>query len=189
MLRPGQRPEYRHKAPSGPRVNEYIRAPQVRVISDDGRQLGLFSVDGALRLAYDEGLDLVEVSPQASPPVCKLMNFGKYKYEQSKKLQQNKKNQVVIHIKEIKLRPTTDDHDLQVKIKHIRRFIERKDKVKVTVVFKRGREMAHTEQGALVLERVVAQVSDVAAIETPSKVEGRNMMLFLAPKGDTHKKA
>lgn len=166
----------------GPRVNEQIRVPQVRLISATGGQLGLFSTEGAIKLAEEEGLDLVEVSPQASPPVCKLMDFGKYKYQQSKKIQQSRKNQVVIHVKEIKLRPTTDEHDFQFKLKHIRRFIERKDKVKVTVVFKRGREMSHTDQGTAVMKRVTELTADIAMVETPSKMEGRNMMLFLAPK-------
>lgn len=183
IYRPSQdRRDFRRgPTPSGPRINRQIRALQVRVIGSDGSQLGLFSVEGAFKLADEEGLDLVEVSPQADPPVCKIMDYGKYKYQQSKKLHQNKRHQVVTHLKEVKLRPNTDEHDLAFKIKHIRRFIEDKDKAKVTVVF-RGREMAYTSHGAELLKRVVKEMEDIAAVEKDFKLEGRAMTLILAPK-------
>lgn len=177
MRRDGRRPAFN----SGPRINHQIRALQVRVIGADGAQLGLFSVDGAVKLAEEGGFDLVEVSPQATPPVCKIMDYGKYKYQQSKKVHQNKRHQVVVHLKEVKLRPNTDDHDLDFKIKHVRRFIEDKDKAKITVVF-RGREMAHTDKGADLLKRVIKATEDVATIERDYKMEGRAMTLILAPK-------
>lgn len=175
--------DFRRRTPaqSGPRINHQIRVPQVRLIGSAGQQLGLFSLEGALKLADEEGLDLVEVSPQAEPPVCKLVDYGKYKYQLSKKQQQSKKHQIVVHLKEVKFRPTTDEHDLQFKVKHIRRFIEDKDKVKVTVVFK-GREMAHTDRGLVLLERIMKETADVAAVDKGSQMEGRTMALILSPK-------
>ena len=166
---------------TGPRINRQIRSLQVRVIGSDGSQLGLFSTDGALRLAEDEGFDLVEVSPTADPPVCKIMDYGKYKYQLSKKQHLNKKHQSVIHIKEVKFRPMTDDHDYDFKLKHIRRFITDKDKVKAVVVFK-GREVSHSEHGAALLDRVIRDTSDLATVEQGFKMEGRAMNLILAPK-------
>lgn len=166
---------------SGPRINRQIRALQIRLIGSDGAQLGLFSIEGALKLAEEEGLDVVEVSPNAEPPVCKIMDYGKFKYQQSKKLHDSKKNQVVIQLKEVKFRPMTDDHDFDFKLKHIRRFIEDKNKAKVTVTFK-GREMAHSEHGAAVLQRVIKETADVATVEQGFKMEGRAMHLILAPK-------
>lgn len=166
---------------SGPRINHQIRAAQLRLVGSDGQQLGLFSLEGALKIADEEGLDLVEISPNAEPPVCKIIDYGKFKYQMSKKQQQNKKHQVVVHLKEVKFRPTTDEHDFQFKLKHIRRFIEDKDKAKVTVVFK-GREMAHTENGAVLLERIVKETADIANVDKGSKMEGRTMTLILSPK-------
>ena len=137
------------------------------------------TVPEALEQAEEKGLDLVEVAPNAKPPVCKIMDYGKYLYEEKKKSQEAKKRQTQIQVKEIKFRPHTDDHDLMTKIKHIRRFIEDGDRCKVTVFF-RGREMAHKEGGLVILDRIVEMVSDVAKVEQTSRVEGRTMFLLLA---------
>jgi translation initiation factor IF-3 len=163
-------------------INRRIRAPQVRVIGSDGQQLGIFQTDAAIRLAENEGLDLVEISPNATPPVCKIIDYGKYKYQQSKKIQEAKKHQTVIHVKEVKLRPVTDDHDFDFKVRHVKRFLEHGDKAKVTVMFK-GREMAYANQGRAMLERVVQAVKEVAEVELRPKMEGRNMYMILIPKG------
>ncbi len=135
----------------------------------------------ALELAAQEELDLVEVAPNADPPVCKIMDYGKFKYQQSKRTQEAKKKQTVIQVKEVKIRPKTDEHDLQVKIRHVRRFLAQKDKAKVTILF-RGREIAYTDQGTKVLERVKEELQDEAVVEQPPKMEGRNMVMILAPK-------
>jgi translation initiation factor IF-3 len=135
----------------------------------------------ALELAAQEELDLVEVAPNAEPPVCKIMDFGKFKYQQNKRTQEAKKKQTVIQVKEVKVRPKTDDHDLQVKIRHIRRFLGQKDKAKVTILF-RGREIAYTELGMKVLERIREELKDEAVVEQSPKMEGRNMVMILAPK-------
>ncbi|MDO4767343.1 MAG: translation initiation factor IF-3 [Pseudomonadota bacterium] len=161
------------------RRNRQIRAKEIRVVGEDGNQLGIMSVPEALEHAEAGGLDLVEVAPNAKPPVCKIMDYGKFLYEEKKKSQEAKKRQTQIQVKEIKFRPHTDDHDLQTKIKHIRRFIEDGDRCKVTVFF-RGREMAHKDRGQLVLDRVVEMLSDVARVEQASKVEGRTMFLLLS---------
>ncbi|AMD92169.1 translation initiation factor IF-3 [Desulfomicrobium orale] len=161
------------------RRNRQIRAKEIRVVGEDGNQLGIMSVPEALEHAEASGLDLVEVAPNAKPPVCKIMDYGKFLYEEKKKSQEAKKRQTQIQVKEIKFRPHTDDHDLQTKIKHIRRFIEDGDRCKVTVFF-RGREMAHKDRGQLVLDRVVEMLSDVAKVEQASKVEGRTMFLLLS---------
>jgi len=135
----------------------------------------------ALDLAAEEELDLVEVAPSANPPVCKIMDYGKFKYQQSKRVQEAKKKQTVIQVKEVKVRPKTDEHDLQVKIRHIRRFLGQKDKAKVTIVF-RGREIAYTDQGMKILERIEEDLKEEAVIEQHPKMEGRNMVMILAPK-------
>lgn len=135
----------------------------------------------ALDLAAEEELDLVEVAPGANPPVCKIMDYGKFKYQQSKRVQEAKKKQTVIQVKEVKIRPKTDEHDLQVKIRHIRRFLGQKDKAKVTIVF-RGREIAYTDQGMKILERIEEDLKEEAVIEQHPKMEGRNMVMILAPK-------
>jgi len=135
----------------------------------------------ALELAAQEELDLVEVAPNADPPVCKIMDYGKFKYQQSKRTQEAKKKQTVIQVKEVKIRPKTDEHDLQVKIRHVRRFLAQKDKAKVTILF-RGREIAYTDQGTKVLERVKEELQDEAVVEQPPKMEGRNMVMILAPR-------
>lgn len=155
--------------------------PEVRLISEDGQQLGLFQTHDALKRAIESGLDLVEISPTARPPVCKIMDYGKYKYEISKKKQEARKKQTVVHVKEIKLRPKTDEHDLQTKVRHIKRFLEDGDKAKVTVQF-RGREMAHKDIGQAVLERVIQSLGEEAAIEQPPRFEGRFLtMMVTAP--------
>ncbi|QCQ23262.1 translation initiation factor IF-3 [Desulfoglaeba alkanexedens] len=163
-------------------VNEKIRALQVRVIGSDGSQLGILPIKQALEIAREEGLDLVEVAPNAEPPVCKVMDYGKYKYQQSKRSQEAKKKQTVIQVKEVKLRPKTDEHDVQVKLSYIRRFLAQKDKAKVTVLF-RGREIAYIDRGRMVLDRILQELQDEVVVELPPKMEGRNLVMILAPKG------
>ena len=158
-----------------------IRAREVRVISSDGEQLGVLQVRDAIAKAEELGLDLVEVAPNAVPPVCRIMDFGKYKYEMSKKANESRKHQTVIAVKEIKFRPRTDDHDIEFKTNNIKRFLSEGDKVKVSIMF-RGREMAHPEQGRALLEHVVQALQDVAVVESMPRMEGRNMYLMLAPK-------
>lgn len=143
--------------------------------------MGILSVKKALELAAQEQLDLVEVAPNADPPVCKIMDYGKFKYQQSKRTQEAKKKQTVIQVKEVKIRPKTGEHDLLVKIQHIRRFLAQKDKAKVTILF-RGREIAYSDQGTKVLERVREELGDEAVVEQMPKMEGRNMVMILAPK-------
>lgn len=161
-----------------------IKLKEVRVISSDGEQLGVLETREAIRRAEEAGLDLVEVAPTAKPPVCRIMDFGKYKYELAKKAHDSRKNQTVILVKEIKLRPRTDEHDVAFKLNNIKRFLAEGNKVKVSVMF-RGREMAHTDQGRAVLNKIVAELQNEAVIEQPPRMEGRNMMLFLAPKAKT----
>jgi len=153
----------------------------VRVIDPDGNQLGVIPIQAALSSAEEFGLDLVEVSPNASPPVCKIMDYGRFKYQQDKRQQEAKKKQTRIQIKEIKVRPKTDSHDLEVKLGHIQKFIEKKNKVKVTVVF-RGREITLTERGKEVLEQISESAGEFASIEQPPKLEGRTMTMVLGPK-------
>ena len=162
-------------------MNEKIRSPEVRVIGHDGQQLGIISIGKALELAAMEHLDLVEVAPNADPPVCKIMDYGKFKYQQNKRSQEAKKKQTVIQVKEVKIRPKTDEHDLQVKIRHIKRFLSQKDKAKVTILF-RGREIAYSDQGMKVLERIKEELKDEIVIEQQPKMEGRNLIMILAPK-------
>jgi translation initiation factor IF-3 len=151
------------------------------VIGQEGQQLGVLSLKRALELAAQDELDLVEVAPNADPPVCKIMDFGKFKYQQNKRTQEAKKKQTVIQVKEVKVRPKTDEHDLQVKIRHIKRFLEQKDKAKVTILF-RGREIAYTELGTKVLDRIREELKEDAVVEQLPKMEGRNMVMILAPK-------
>lgn len=162
-------------------MNEKIRAPEVRVIGHDGQQLGIIPIRKALELAAMEHLDLVEVAPNAAPPVCKVMDYGKFKYQQNKRSQEAKKKQTVIQVKEVKIRPKTDEHDLQVKIRHIKRFLAQKDKAKVTILF-RGREIAYADQGMRVLERIREELKDEILIEQQPKMEGRNLIMIVAPK-------
>ena len=151
------------------------------MIGQEGQQLGVLALKKALELATQEQLDLVEVAPNADPPVCKIMDFGKFKYQQNKRTQEAKKKQTVIQVKEVKVRPKTDEHDLQVKIRHIRRFLGQKDKAKVTILF-RGREIAYTDQGVKVLERIKEELREESVVEQMPKMEGRNMVMILAPK-------
>jgi translation initiation factor IF-3 len=157
-----------------------IRRPEVRVINPDGQQLGIYPIRQALAIALELGLDLVEINPKAEPPVCRIMDFGKFKYEQKKQVNAAKKKQKVIEVKEVKMRPKTDTHDFEFKIKHVRRFIEEGNKAKLTIRF-RGREMAHPEIAAQQLDKVVEAVKDIAIIEQPYKMEGRTMTMILAP--------
>jgi len=162
------------------RVNREIRAPEVRVIDEDGSMLGVFPPFEALRMAEAKGLDLIEIAPTAKPPTCKIMDYGKYKYELKKKEHQARKNQTVITIKEIQLRPRTDQHDLDVKMKHARRFLLEGDKVKVNLRFY-GREMAHQHLGMDLLNKVTTALADIAMVEVPPKMEGRQLFVLLAP--------
>ncbi len=165
----------------GPRVNEMITASELLVIDDDGGKRGVMSKFDALKMAETEGLDLVEVAPLAKPPVVKLMDFGKYKYQEQKKAAEARKNQKIIEIKEIKMRPMIDDHDYDVKMRSIKRFFEEGDKVKVTLRF-RGREMAHMEIGMELLQKVKRDVDLIGKIEQEPKLEGRQMIMVMAPK-------
>ena len=162
-------------------MNEKIRGPEVRVIGHDGQQLGIIPIRKALELAALEHLDLVEVAPNADPPVCKIMDYGKFKYQQNKRSQEAKKKQTVIQVKEVNIRPKTDEHDLQVKIRHIKRFLSQKDKAKVTILF-RGREIAYSDQGFKVLERIKEELKEEVVIEQQPKMEGRNLVMIMAPK-------
>ena len=168
-------------AKEGPRVNDQIDTAQVRLIDQDGGMVGVVSLHKALQLAYDAGLDLVEISPGADPPVCKLLDIGKFKYEQQKKQNEARKKQKVIEIKEIKMRPTIDDHDYDTKMRSMKRFFEEGDKVKVTLRF-RGREMAHQELGVKLLDRVKDDTTKLAKVESEPRVEGRQMVMVLAPR-------
>lgn len=158
-----------------------IRVREVRVVSPEGEQLGIMATQDALQLADEQGLDLVEVAPNERPPVCRIMDYGKYKYQRSKRQQQAKKKQKIILVKEIKLRPKTEEHDYHFKMQHVRRFIQDGHKAKVTIIF-RGREMAHTELGRRILDRVVTDMEDIATVEQTPKQEGRNMTVVLAPR-------
>ena len=163
------------------RVNRQIRISPVRVIANNGDQLGVLTVDEALAMAQEQGLDLVEVAPLARPPVVKIMDYGKFKFEQAKAARAAKKKQHVIHLKEVKFRPGIDDHDFEFKTRHAREFLQQGNKVKVTMMY-RGRQMAHVELGRDVLDRVAAELKDVGKIEMEPKLEGRNMTMVLAPK-------
>ena len=163
------------------RINRNIRTREVRVIDPDGNQVGVIPTTEALEAAANFGLDLVEVSPNADPPVCKIMDYGRYRYEQTKKKQEAKKKQSTFQVKEIKIRPKTGEHDLQTKIGHIRKFIDKKDKVKVTVIF-RGREITLSVLGRKVLDQIIEKTEDIAVIEQSPKFEGRTLVMVLAPK-------
>ena len=162
-------------------INWGIRAPEVRVISADGKQVGVLPLKEAMRIAEEQGLDLVEVAPNASPPVCRIMNYGKYKYQQSKRTHDARKHQTVIHVKEVKLRPRTEEHDFQFKLRHAQRFLSEGNKVKVSVLF-RGREMAYPEHGMEVINRFIEGMKDLMVVEQAPRLEGRNMVTILAPK-------
>ena len=162
------------------RINREIRAREVRVIDPEGKQLGILPVAEALRMAATFELDLVEVSSKTEPPVCRIMDYGKFKYQQSKKAHEAKKKQAVVHIKEVKMRPKTEEHDFQFKVKHIERFLKEGDKIKVTVVF-RGRELAFPDHGRNLLNRIQELVKEWGKVEQNPKFEGRNFVMILAP--------
>ena len=159
-----------------------IRVKEVSLISDDGEQLGVLPTEEAISIAQERNLDLVEVAPQAVPPVCRIMDYGKFKYRQSKRAHEAKKNQKIVHLKEVKFRPNTDQHDYDFKLKHVLRFLEAGDKAKVVIFFK-GREIVHREGGERLLKRVVEATEEIAVVESAPKQEGRTLMMILAPKG------
>jgi len=163
------------------RINREIRASQVRVIDMEGKQLGVISLTDALAEAAKAGLDLVEVSPTAAPPVCRIMDYGKFRYQQSKKVQVSKKSQTVIQVKEIRLRPKTEEHDLEVKLKHIKKFLDQHNKVKISMMF-RGREIAYTDIGRRIMENLRDTLADGCVIDQQPKLEGRNMVMVISPK-------
>ena len=165
----------------GPRVNEDIRVPQVRLIDENGEMLGVMTTRDAMLRAFDVGMDLLEISPNADPPVCKITDFGKFKYEQQKKANEARKRQKVVEIKEVKVRPNIDDHDYDVKMRSMKSFIEEGDKVKVTLRF-RGREMAHQDLGIKVLERIRVDLGETIKVESMPRLENRQMVMVLAPK-------
>nr|WP_210285787.1 translation initiation factor IF-3 [Aureimonas jatrophae] len=166
----------------GPRSNRDIRVPQIQLIDADGQNRGVTATADALAMAEEAGLDLVEIVPNATPPVCKIVDLGRLKYESQKKAAEARKRQKIIEVKEIKMRPNIDDHDYDTKMKAVRRFFEEGDKVKVTLRF-RGREMAHQELGMQLLSRVREETAEISKVEAEPKLEGRQMMMVLAPKG------
>ena len=163
------------------RINERIRVPQVRVVGDDGEQFGVMDTREAIRTARDRGMDLVEVAPNADPPVCKIIDFGKFQYEQKKKANEAKKKQVIITVKEVKFRPGTDDHDYSYRMKHAREWLTEGDKVKATIWF-RGREMTHRELGARILEQLEKDLADISEVEMRPRMEGNQMFTIFGPK-------
>jgi len=163
------------------RINHQIRVPKVRVVGADGEQLGVMSTDEALARAAAANFDLVEVAPTAEPPVCRIMDYGKFKYEQSKKEKISRKKQTVIHVKEIRFRPKIENHDYEFKVRHARKFLEEGDKVKASVIF-RGREMVHQEFGRGILRKMIEDLQDVAKVEHEPKMEGRILVMYLVKK-------
>ncbi len=161
------------------RVNERIRAPEIRVIDQDGEMLGVMTPEEAIKRAEDVGLDLVEISPNANPPVCKILDYGKHKYEQQKKAAEARKNQKTVDVKEIKVRPAIGEHDYQVKYKAARKFLDNGDKVKVTLRL-RGREMAHKDIAMEVLDRLKSELSDISKVDQEAKFEGRQIVMVLS---------
>ncbi len=176
------KPNYfqRRSKPQGPKANERIKALDVQVIGSEGNNLGVMQLKQAIQMAKDEGLDLIEISPNANPPVCKIMDMGKYKYDLQKKANQAKKKQKIVSLKEIKLRPGTEIHDYNFKIKNAKKFISKGDKVKFTVKFK-GREMQHIELGKDLMKRIIEDTKDIAKVETHPKFEGRQMIMIIQP--------
>jgi len=176
------KPNYfqRRSKPQGPKANERIKALDVQVIGSEGNNLGVMQLKQAIQIAKDEGLDLIEISPNANPPVCKIMDMGKYKYDLQKKANQAKKKQKVVSLKEIKLRPGTEIHDYNFKIKNAKKFISKGDKVKFTVKFK-GREMQHVELGKDLMKRIIEDTKDIGKVETHPKFEGRQMIMIIQP--------
>jgi translation initiation factor IF-3 len=177
----------RRRPEAGLRINHRIRVPEIRVILDE-EQLGVMPTHEALRLAEEKGLDLVEISPRAFPPVCRIMDYGKYKYEEAKKKQQARKRASTVETKEIKFRPKTEEHDLAFKVKHIRRFVEEGNKVRLAVVF-RGREITHPQTGMKMLNRIVELCADIATVEVTPNMEGRRMIMVITPKPGVVQKA
>jgi translation initiation factor IF-3 len=169
------------RAGSGLRINHQIRVRQIRVIDDEGKQLGVIETADALALANHKGLDLVEIAPEQRPPVCRIMDYGKYKYEMKKKEQESRRKQHHIQIKEVRVRPKIAEHDIQVKVRRAREFLEDGDKVQLNCLF-RGREMAHREVGEQVLKTVFGLLADVARVEVPPRMDGRRMVMLLAKK-------
>ena len=176
------KPNYfqRRSKPQGPKANERIKALDVQVIGSEGNNLGVMQLKQAIQMAKDEGLDLIEISPNANPPVCKIMDIGKYKYDLQKKANQAKKKQKIVSLKEIKLRPGTEIHDYNFKIKNAKKFITKGDKVKFTVKFK-GREMQHVELGKDLMKRIIEDTKDIGKVETHPKFEGRQMIMIIQP--------
>ena len=176
------KPNYfqRRSKPQGPKSNQQIRAIDVQVIGSDGNNLGILSLKKAVEAAKEEGLDLIEISPNANPPVCKIMDMGKYKYDLQKKTNIAKKKQKVVSLKEIKMRPGTDVHDYNFKVKNAKKFLTNKDKVKFTVKFK-GREMQHINLGRDLMNRIIEDVKEIGKIETHPKFEGRQMIMIIQP--------
>ena len=166
--------------PKGPRINDRIRALEVQVISSDKKNLGTLSLKKAVEMAQQEGLDLIEISPKANPPVCKITDIGKYRYDLQKKANKSKKKQKIINLKEIKLRPVTEIHDYNFKLKNAKRFLEKGDKVKFTVRFK-GREMQHTGLGKELMKRIISDTSSLGKVEVDPKLEGRQIIMIIQP--------
>lgn len=162
-------------------INWNIKASEVRVIDGEGKQIGILPLKEAIRLAEEQGLDLVAVAAHANPPVCRIMNYGKYKYQQSKRIQEARKHQTVVQVKEVKVRPRTEEHDFQFKMRHVKRFLEEGNKVKISMLF-RGREIVHPEYGKELLDRIIEECKDRMVIEQPPRLEGRSMVMILAPK-------
>ncbi len=180
MRRPPRRRVQPEPDKNEPRVNRRIRVPRVLVIDEEGKKLGEFLTEDAIALAEERGLDLIEVAPDARPPVCRISDYGQMKYERKKKAGQARKNQVQVQLKEVKLRPKTDDHDMDVKVRHVKRFLEEGNKVKITVRF-RGRELAHRDIGAQQCLRVAEECKELVIVESPPRMDGRQMFMILAP--------
>ena len=170
----------RKTKPRGPKANDRIRAPQVQVIGSDGKNLGTLNTQEAITIAKQEGLDLIEISPNAKPPVCKIIDIGKFKYDAQKKANKNKKKQKIVNLKEVKLRPVTEAHDYNFKIKNALKFLSKGDKVKFTILFK-GREMQHTNLGHQLAKRVINDINTVGKVEVHPKLEGRQIIMIIQP--------
>ena len=170
----------RRTRPKGPKANERIRSPQVQVISSDGKNLGTLATQKAINIAKQEGLDLIEISPNANPPVCKIIDIGKYKYDLQKKANKAKKKQKIVNLKEIKLRPVTEIHDYNFKIKNAQKFLKKGDKVKFTVKF-RGRELQHTHLGNKLMDRIINDTAKLGKVEIMPKLEGRQIVMIVQP--------
>ena len=170
----------RRTKPKGPRVNDRIRASEVQVITSDGKNLGTIATNKAIEMARQEGLDLIEISPNANPPVCKIIDIGKYKYDLQKKANKAKKKQKIMNLKEIKLRPVTEIHDYNFKIKNAQKFLQKGDKVKFTVKFK-GREMQHTGLGNQLMDRIISDIASIGKVEVHPKFEGRQIVMIIQP--------